>query len=232
MAVDLGGVGSGFLDKIEEYWGKAVVRGVTLLIGLALAAVCLGAIWQWLVSPLLDFFQTPLWGRTVTQLAFIAMAIGGGVAVGLLIFSALGQWRQFRLGKRRLNEMDKRLNALLRRATTIGERADQSIEHSSTLLEGIILVMHDQLEKIPADVRDSYRAQLEEAEKHLASVKERDSGFGDVKVERFFKAADKDGLRSEAAATSPRSTAPVITSENTTGKRKPSRRAKPTSAPE
>jgi hypothetical protein len=125
-----------------------------------------------LVSPLLQFFQTPLWGRTLLQITLTAIAIGAGVAVGMLTFSALGQWRQFRRGERMIADMDVRLSKLLDRASATGAKADESIGHSSDLLEGILAVMRQKLPDIPEDAREAYIIKLAEAERHLASVRE------------------------------------------------------------
>lgn len=98
--MDLSGIGSGVLDKIEEHWGKRVSRTLSFLIALALVSVCIALIWTWLVTPILAFFKTPVWGQTLTQLALTAVAIGGGISLSFSLSQALARRRQLRALKK------------------------------------------------------------------------------------------------------------------------------------
>jgi hypothetical protein len=89
------GLGS-LVGKYEEYFGRGVTRALLIIVGLAVVAAGVGAIWQWLISPLLTFFNTPLWGRTLISLVWTAAGIGAGVAVGFLVVTALANWHRFR----------------------------------------------------------------------------------------------------------------------------------------
>jgi len=43
---------SGVIEKFEEHWGKRATKALLLLIGLAVVAISLGAIWTYILGPL------------------------------------------------------------------------------------------------------------------------------------------------------------------------------------
>jgi hypothetical protein len=78
----------GFLEKFEQHFGRGLTKALLLLIGLAITAACLGVIWQYLISPILAFFQVP--GRS-EMIAKIAVA-GSTVMAGALVALRLYDW--------------------------------------------------------------------------------------------------------------------------------------------
>lgn len=168
------GFGS-LVGKYEEYFGQRVTRALLIVVGLAVVAVGVGAIWQWLIAPVLSFFQTPLWGRTLTQLAFAAIAIGGGVAVGLMLVAAFGDWHRFRKTRAIADQAKK----LIERAEDTYDNADAMLgrinntnDQSCAMLEGIAAVLRELMSRVPPDKQEAYQSLLENAEKHLASAKD------------------------------------------------------------
>jgi hypothetical protein len=106
----------GFLDKFEKHFGELATKALLILIGLAIAAVCIGAIWQWLVSPLLIFFQTPLRLRVLLGVLTYALA----TALGMLVSKGLQLWL---FGKGR-----SEARAALRRRTEGTDRLLEALE--------------------------------------------------------------------------------------------------------
>lgn len=84
MALDLG-VG-GFLEKFEEHFGRWPTKVLLTLIGLAISAICLGVIWQYLVSPVLAFFRVPGRLLTLTQVMVGGAMISAGSVLALNIY--------------------------------------------------------------------------------------------------------------------------------------------------
>lgn len=97
------GFGS-LVEKYEEYFGRAVTRAILIVVGLAVVATGVGAIWTWLVSPLLTFFRTPIWGQTLTQLMLTTVAIGGGIALSFSLSQELARLRHVRAIKKMRDE--------------------------------------------------------------------------------------------------------------------------------
>lgn len=167
---------SGVIEKFEEHWGKRLTRALLMLIGLGVAAVCMGAIWEWLISPLLSFFQTPVWGETIGSLLWVALTIGFGVAAGISIAASLGTWRKEKLTRRHFDKVEKDFDVLFAKAKSVGQTTDLNIANSIILLEASILLMKDRIEKLPAKERRPLMTKIREAEKHLATVKETPDG--------------------------------------------------------
>jgi len=168
-AVDFGF--SGVIEKFEEHWGKRATRGLTLLIGLAVAAGSVAIIWQWLVQPVLIFFQTPIWGRTLISLFLTVVAIGGGVAVGLLLISVLGQWRLLNRAERRIAKAKHDFDEVYKRAQLAGAATDETTAKSVMLLEASIDLLKGLLERAPPEKRADMEAKIRGAEARLAEVK-------------------------------------------------------------
>jgi hypothetical protein len=87
---------SGVVEKFEEHWGKRLTRWLLLVIGLGVAAVCVGAIWQWIVSPVLAFLQSPHRASVFWALFLALLGVGGGLSITLAIVEALVRWRRMK----------------------------------------------------------------------------------------------------------------------------------------
>jgi hypothetical protein len=125
------------LDKIEEHFGRRVTRWLLVLVGLAVAAACVGVIWTWLVAPLLAFFHSPEWQRTIVTLALASFGIGGGIALGLFLVSALGQWRRYRAVRAIVAETEARAEALIAQASKNRSRTDETLDRAISLLQDV-----------------------------------------------------------------------------------------------
>jgi hypothetical protein len=167
------GFGS-LVGKYEEYFGRRVTRALLIIVGLSVVAVGVGAIWQWLIAPILMLFRTPLWGRTLAQLAIVAIAIGGGVAVGLMLVAALGDWHRFR----KTRAIIDRSKELFDRADERYKCADASLndirqmnDQSYAMMVGIAAVLRERMAEIPPDQKEAYQVLLENAERFVAEAK-------------------------------------------------------------
>ncbi len=121
------GFGS-FLEKFEQHFGLRATKAFLVLIGLAVCALCLGAIWQWLIAPLLDFLQSPNRFQVVVRLLLIFVAAGGGMAIGLMLTSAFKGWRIIKNSQRQYEALKKRSDELIERGEELGRRADGMLD--------------------------------------------------------------------------------------------------------
>lgn len=87
---------SGVIEKFEEHWGRRTTRWLLLVIGLGVSAICVGAIWQWIVSPILAFLDSPQRSGTIWSLALAFAAIAAGVTLASALAEALTRWRRMR----------------------------------------------------------------------------------------------------------------------------------------
>ena len=74
----------GFLDKFEKHFGALATKALLILIALAIVSVCVGAIWQWLVSPTMVFFNTPKRWAILAGLFYFGLGTGAGIVSGRL----------------------------------------------------------------------------------------------------------------------------------------------------
>ncbi len=128
------------LEKFEEYFGKRTTKLLLILIGLAIAAVCNGAVWQWIVSPILVFIQSPTWGKTVLSFLLASIAIGAGVSVGLMLVSALAQWQRTRQHGKRLKAAQSRVDAAVGEANRLLTDAEGSKTKTQSMLHATVLL--------------------------------------------------------------------------------------------
>lgn len=129
MAVDLGF--AGIIEKFEEHWGKRATRWLLMIIGVAVVAACVGAIWTWLVAPMLAFFDTPLWGQTLAGIALKALGIGAGIALGFGFTNDLARWRRTRQLKGLLKEMQAKSDKLIRETQEGLARTREQLEKTA-----------------------------------------------------------------------------------------------------
>jgi hypothetical protein len=118
---------SGVVEKFEEHWGKRPTRWLLLTIGLGVSAVCVGAVWQWLVAPVLTFVGSPQRSQTMWSFATAAFGVGAGVALGSSFIRALSEWRWLRSLRIRIDSMEAEL-------TTVEARVHGTISESRELL--------------------------------------------------------------------------------------------------
>lgn len=117
----------GFLDKFEQHFGKFLTKLLLLLIGLAITAVCIGIIWQYLVAPVVAFFGVPGRVEAFARIVTIGAAISSGSLFALRIYDRhLSRKVAARGGtraeiKRRIEATERRLETL-RRAQTQAEK--------------------------------------------------------------------------------------------------------------
>lgn len=76
----------GFLDKFEQHFGKAATKCLLLLIGMAIAAVCIGLIWQWLISPVLTFLQAPGRMEAIGRILVAGATISTGALIAIRFY--------------------------------------------------------------------------------------------------------------------------------------------------
>jgi hypothetical protein len=89
-ALDLGF--GGFLEKFEEHFGRGWTKALLTLIGLAIASVCIGIVWQYLVAPVLTFFQAPGHLESLARITLAGASIASGATIALRIYD----WHQGR----------------------------------------------------------------------------------------------------------------------------------------
>jgi hypothetical protein len=132
------------LEKFEEYFGKGVTRAFLILVGLAISAVCVGAIWQWLVGPLLGFLDSPQRWRTITRLSIIAFGLGAGVGIGMFLINGLSRWIDIKFSVRRIAQlvrMTDEANELLDRTEERLQYAELAVQRAEAIAEaGMLLV--------------------------------------------------------------------------------------------
>lgn len=88
-----------FLEKFEEHFGRAATKIILILIGLAIVSATGSIIWNTLIKPLaalLPMSGASAWER-LTNLAWTAILIGGGIGVG---FEAIAVLYNARAGRR------------------------------------------------------------------------------------------------------------------------------------
>jgi hypothetical protein len=109
------------IEKFEEHYGSKVTKGLLGLIALAIVAVCVSMIWQWLVSPVLAFFKSPERLRFLIQLLYLGAAMGFGTVV-----ARLSARRWTREGRASREEFDRAI-----------ERSNQAAEELKLAAEGL-----------------------------------------------------------------------------------------------
>lgn len=164
-AMDLGF--SGVIEKFEDYWGKRATGWLLFLIGLAIAAVSLGAIWQWIVSPILVFFKSPLWVNTVAALFNAALIVGAGVTIGLWLSSAFIYFKRTRQLRKIVEDAETRTEMVLAHSRSLRDDVKSAREnlHTETakvhvMLQASILLAKAWLEQNPELSDDEREAAL------------------------------------------------------------------------
>lgn len=182
MAVDLGF--AGIIEKFEEHWGKRATRWLLMLIGVAVAAACIGAIWTWLISPVLVFLQSPLWERTLASLFLAIIGIGAGISVGLSLTTALARWRRTRQlkgyvaeARKMMAEAQTQTDEMIRKTKetlSLSEAQLDKIADSSTqsreLMEMALINARSAVEmneSLTAEERANWLAQLDQIKANL-----------------------------------------------------------------
>ena len=85
----------GFLEKFEKHFGPRATKALLLLVGLAVASVCLATIAKFLVVPVLAFFEAPQRSRVLVLFLYYCLGTGVGVSAGWALMSLLGRHRTF-----------------------------------------------------------------------------------------------------------------------------------------
>lgn len=120
MAVD---VSFGLAEKFEEYFGYRLTRAMLLIVSVAVAGVCMGIIWEWLVIPLLHFFRTPFSWQTIGALVWVSVTIGVGVCAGVWAVDAMRQWQHARRLARIVNKAEGQARTLVNNARQATDEA-------------------------------------------------------------------------------------------------------------
>jgi hypothetical protein len=163
---------SGVVEKFEEHWGKRPTRWLLLIIGLGVAAVCVGAIWEWLISPLLAFIGSPQRSQTIWALVLAIVGIGAGISLTTSLTTALARWRRIRTLNQIVSETETKADQILDRATGLVSKASQDNLQTRALLEASLLVTKALTEKDPTIGEDERAERLGEIERGLQELQE------------------------------------------------------------
>ena len=111
----------GFLNKFEEHFGKGWTKFLLILIGLAVSSLCLGAIWRYLFSPILGFFEVPGRLEMIARIVVTGAAITSGLLIAVRTYDWLLRKSAERLGpsetlRIRIEATERILEALKRKA--------------------------------------------------------------------------------------------------------------------
>lgn len=148
MAIDFGL--AGFVEKVEEHWGKWAGRAITLVAGLAIIAVGLGAIGEFIVSPILGLVRSSTWQSTLLYFVLTVFAIGVGCGVGLYLSTAFRHWRRSRQERRWYREAREtvaRVEELLTTAEATQARTSAFSDELSTGFRDIMARAYAALEE-------------------------------------------------------------------------------------
>ena len=160
IAVDFGF--GALLDKIEEHFGKGVLKVFLVLIGLAVALFCGKMIWEIALGPLTTFLISTVangqWIKALVQIFWMAIAVALGVGLASLISANLMSWRDYKRGKELLgqtkelhdvikaniaearsaitdsNEITQRARQVLMEATALREEAETIVTNAEASL--------------------------------------------------------------------------------------------------
>ncbi len=109
LAVDFGF--GAFLDKIEEHFGKRVLKALLILIGLAVALFCGKMIWEIALAPLVSFAvhtaSNGEWIQALAKVFWNASAFAAGIGLASLIWTNFLSWRDYKKGQELLHRSDK-----------------------------------------------------------------------------------------------------------------------------
>lgn len=142
---------SGVIEKFEEHWGKRLTRLLLMLVGIAIAAICMGAIWQWLVSPVLAFFRAPLWGEKLGELIWAGVTITFGIAAGGQIVAGLVQLRK----NRKASDALLRADAILARTEDLHKTHIAEMRETADMGDAMLSKALDNLREVGATQRRS-----------------------------------------------------------------------------
>jgi len=168
------------IEKFEEYVGRGPTRLLIIVIFVAVFALCAKAISDNLVSPVLDFFRTPLWGSTLVEIAFLAGGAAAGVTGGVYAMASFAKWQAT---KRALANL-KKAKVLKNTANDSARNASVMLDQSSGMLDDVselnrksvamtrmlVSLIRYQMEnptKFPSDKLKQIEAMLEKAESEL-----------------------------------------------------------------
>lgn len=173
---------SGVIEKFEEHWGKRATRWLLLVIGLGVAAVCIGAIWEWLVSPILLFLQSPDRARTLWSLVLAVLGVGGGIGLGFSAVATFAQWRRMRLLGQKLAEAKEVLRETqnvrqdIQATRQAMKRAQQQTRQAFISAQRLSEAAFNAL---PENERKLMIGVLEEGNKKMAEIEENMSSIAD-----------------------------------------------------
>jgi hypothetical protein len=177
------GFGS-LVGKYEEYFGRKITRFLLVVVGLGVVAAGIGATWQWLISPLLAFFNTPLWGRTLISLLWRAIGIGAGVAVGIFLMSAVTEWRKTR-----------QIDAILAKAKGLLSETDAQSKRHRKEMDEVFAKARDQLGEGYAKIRSQTADLMEMAIASARVLAAENKGLSDAEraeAEESLRTAEEE----------------------------------------
>lgn len=114
-----------FLEKFEEHFGKTALKGLLLLIGMAVALFCAKMIWEIGLGPLVDAITKAGLTKTLLNLFWMGAAFAFGVAVSSALYIAFMTWRL----NHRLTESEKLADLHLERIDRIEAELDALLEN-------------------------------------------------------------------------------------------------------
>lgn len=183
------GFGS-LVGKYEEYFGRGVTRALLIVVGFGVVAAGIGATWQWLIAPLLTFFNTPVWGQTLISLVWRAAGLGAAIAVGLFLTSAILEWRRSQRTKAVLEDARQVLNATKAQGARHNKEMEQVFAKADGMLETAFQFVEENA-KVRIKTADVMDAALKNA-RELSAQNEKLTKQERAEAEEMFESFERE----------------------------------------
>lgn len=161
---------SGVIEKFEEHWGKRATRVLLLIIGLGVAAVCVGAIWEWFVSPILNFLKSPERSNTVWSIVLATLGVGAGISFTSGLITAVVNRRRVKYLNNVVTETETKAKHIMDQARGMLDETFKRAETVEALLEGGLLLTRAAVSANPSmseEQRAEMLAAMDEARQEL-----------------------------------------------------------------
>lgn len=174
------------LNKIEEEFGKRITRWLLMLVGVAVAAGCVGVIWTALVAPLLTFLGSPQRAQTGWSIALVAFGIGAGISLGSSFMKALADWRWMRTTKAKIDVLEAEFDRVEIRTQESLKEAHRLLDESKEMYGGASNIVTNLVKaarvtagnaELPTDLRAELDAHIERMERQLEQMREKEREY-------------------------------------------------------